>query len=50
MSNQLKKHPAVLLCWLTLVQADEHHTQITNPRSENRGFLTQRSRCTEAIF
>ena len=49
MGRDLKNNKLVLVCWPMSVQADEHHTQITNPRSENRGFLTQRSRCIEAI-
>ena len=46
----LKNNKLVLVCWLMLVQADEHHTQIKNPRSENRGFFTQRSDFIEAIY
>ena len=46
----LKNNKLVLVCWPMLVQADEYHTQIKNPRSENRGFFTQRSDFIEAIY
>ena len=50
MPQQVKRRHVVRVFLPMLVRSDEHHTQIKNPRSENRGFFTQRSDFIEAIY